>query len=97
VAAVFDELDRLQGGGVPPEDLGKEQEIERRELEVTERQNGYWLEALRRLHMLGRDPVLLRRRRQAIDDVTADELQRAFRRFFPRRRYTQVVLMPEGT
>jgi zinc protease len=60
-AAVFDEIDRLQAGGVAPEDLSKEKEIERRELEVAERQNGYWLGSLRRMHVLGRDPVLLRR------------------------------------
>jgi zinc protease len=96
-AAVFDEIDRLQSAGAAPEDLSKEQEIERRELEVAERQNGYWLGALRRMHVLGRDPVLLRRRRQEIDAVTPQWLQTAFRRFFPARRYTQVTLMPEGT
>ena len=96
-AAVFDEIDRLQAGGVAPEDLSKEKEIERRELEVAERQNGYWMGALRRMHVLGRDPVLLRRRRQEIDAVTPEWLQTAFRRYFPARRYTQVTLMPEGT
>src|SRR6185295_7236917 len=69
-AAVFDEIDRLQAGNVAPEDLAKELEIERRELEVAERQNGYWAGALRRMHILGRDPVLLRRRRQEIDAIT---------------------------
>jgi zinc protease len=96
-AAVFDEIDRLQAGAARPEDLSKEQEIERRELEVAERQNGYWLSALRRMHVLGRDPVLLRRRRQEIDSVTPEWLQTALRRYFPARRYTQVTLMPEGT
>jgi len=66
-----------------------------RELEVAERQNGYWLAALRRMHVLGRDPVLLRRRRQEIDAITPEWLQAAFRRYFPARRYTQVTLMPE--
>jgi predicted Zn-dependent peptidase len=96
-AAVFDEIDRLQAGGVGPEDLSKEKEIERRELEVAERQNGYWMGALRRMHVLGRDPALLRRRRQEIDNVTAEWVQTALRRYFPARRYTQVTLMPEGT
>jgi zinc protease len=36
-AAVFDEIDRMQANGVAPEDLSKEKEIERRELEVAER------------------------------------------------------------
>ncbi len=96
-SAVFDEIDRLQSAGFGPEDLSKEQEIERRELEVAERQNGYWLAALRRMHVLGRDPVLLRRRRQEIDAVTSEWLQAAFRRYFPARRYTQVTLMPESS
>jgi zinc protease len=95
-SAVFDELDRVQDGAVDPADLGNEQEIERRELEVAERQNGYWLAGLRRMRILGRDPLLLRKRRQEIDNVTPEALQYAFRRYFPRRRYTQVVLMPEA-
>jgi len=82
---------------VAPEDLSKEKEIERRELEVAERQNGYWLGALRRMHVLGRDPALLRRRRQEIDAVNLEWLQVALRRYFPARRYTQVTLMPEAT
>ena len=86
--AVFDEIDRLQSDGVRSEELAKEQEIERRELEVAERQNGYWLGALRRMHVLGRDPLLLRRRRQEIDSVSLEWLQTAFRRYFPARRYT---------
>jgi zinc protease len=94
-AAVFDELDRLRDTGPSPDDVAKELEIERRELEVAERQNGYWLGALRRLHLLGRDPLTLKKRRQEIDSTTADWLQAAFRRYFPVRRYTQVVLMPE--
>lgn len=96
-AAVFDEIDRMQANGVAPEDLSKEKEIERRELEVAERQNGYWLGALRRMHVLGRDPSLLRRRRQEIDAVSLEWLQVALRRYFPARRYTQVTLMPEAT
>jgi zinc protease len=94
-AAVFDEIDRLQSAGAGPEDLSKEKEIERRELEVAERQNGYWLGGLRRAGVLGRDPQVLRKRRQEIDAITPEWLQSAFRRYFPSRRHTEVTLMPE--
>jgi zinc protease len=95
-AAVFDELDRLQALGPGADDLSREQEIERRELEVAQRQNGFWLGALRRAHVLGRDPLLILKRRQEIDSLSADWLQQAFRRYFPSRRYTQITLMPEA-
>ena len=94
-AAVFEELDRLQALGPGPDDLAKEQEIERRELEVAQRQNGFWLGSLRRAHVLGRDPVLITKRKQEIDSLTLEWLQQAFRRYFPSRRYTQVTLVPE--
>ena len=94
-AAVFDELDRIQSAGVPPEDLAKEKEIEKRELEVAERQNGYWLGGLRRVNVLGRDPQVLRKKRQEIDAITPEWLQHAFRRYFQNRRHTEVTLMPE--
>ena len=95
VSAVFDDLDRMQGSGPPPDDLRNEQEIERRELEVAERQNGYWLGTLRRLHLAGRDPAWILRRRQAIGSLSPQSVQRAFQAWFPRRRYTQVTLVPE--
>jgi zinc protease len=95
-AAVFEELSRLQALGPGQDDLGREQEIERRELEVAQRQNGFWLGALRRAHVLGRDPLLINKRRQDIDSLTPEWLQQGLRRYFPARRYTQVTLMPEG-
>src|SRR5206468_12887382 len=91
-AAVFEELDRLEALGPGPEELGKEQEIERRELEVAQRQNGFLLGALRRAHVLGRDPATILKRRQEIDSLSLDWMQQAFRRYFPSRRYTQVTL-----
>ena len=94
-STMFDEIDRLQSAGAEPEDLSKEKEIEKRELEVAERQNGYWLGSLRRVNVLGRDPQVLRKRRQEIDAITPEWLQHAFRRYFQARRHTEVVLMPE--
>ena len=94
-AAVFGELDRLQALGPGADDLGKEQEIERRELEVAQRQNGFWLGALRRAHVLGRDPLMITKRKQEIDSLTVEWMQQAFRRYFPAGRHTLVTLMPE--
>jgi len=93
--AVLEELNRLQTLGPGPDEVGNEQEIERRELEVAERQNGYWLGALRRVHVLGHDPVVLKRRRAEIDAVTPERLRQAFRRYFQFDRYTLVTLIPE--
>ncbi|HUG54540.1 MAG TPA: insulinase family protein [Vicinamibacteria bacterium] len=93
--AVFEELDRLQSLGPAAEEVAREQEIERRELEVAQKQNGYWLGALRRVGLIGRDPAVLKGRRALIDAATPERLQQAFRRYFPFGRYTAVTLMPE--
>jgi zinc protease len=93
--AVLDEIDRLQLLGPNAQEVAHEQEIERRELEVAERQNGYWFNAIRRLTLLGRDPSALKRRRQEIDAVSPERLQIAYRRYFLFGRYTQVTLLPE--
>ena len=78
-----------------PEDLSKEKEIERRELEVAERQNGYWLGCLRRMNVLGRDPRLLRRRRQEIDAITPEWLQTPSAATSRPGATREVTLMPE--
>jgi zinc protease len=95
VAAVKAEIARLQKEGPSAEDLQKVQEIERRELEVAFRQNSYWLGSLLNVHMLGWDPLSIIRRKARTETLTRENLQEAFKRYFPADRNTLVTLNPE--
>jgi zinc protease len=91
------EVARLQRDGPSEEDVQKVQEIERRELETSLKQNPYWLGSLQIVHMLGWDPLTIARRQERIARLTRESLRAAFIRYFPLDRYTAVSLFPEKT
>jgi len=95
VQAVFDEVHRLQREGPSADDMQKIKEIERRGLETSVRQNGYWMNSLQTMHVLGWDPRRIAQRFERVDSLTGEQVQAAFRKYFPMNRYTIVTLMPE--
>lgn len=89
-------ITRLRAAGPTAEEVTSLQEQERRELETSEKQNGYWLGSLQTVNMLGYDPVRIARRRERIESLNRDVLHQAFLKYFPLDRYTRVTLMPEA-
>jgi zinc protease len=92
---VLAEIERLASEGPTPDDVVKVREQERRELQVAERQNGYWLASLQGVVVNGRDPASLAQRMARIDRLTAEALKEAITRYFPRTRYTHATLLPD--
>jgi zinc protease len=94
---VIQEVRRMQEKG-PSEDLtSRAKESARRSYETALRQNSYWMQRLRTVHMLGRDPGEILTRLERINSVTPAVVQQAFRQYFPLDRYTVVTLLPEPT
>ena len=87
---------RLRDGGPNAQELSSLQEQERRDLEVSEKQNGYWLSSLQTVNMLGYDPLRIVKRRERIDGLTTEAIHQAFVKYFPLDRYTRVTLLPEA-
>jgi zinc protease len=94
-AAALREVSRLQKEGPSAEDVQKEQEIERRELETALKQNPHWVGSLQMVHMLGWDPLSIARRQERIATLTPEGLRAAFTRYFPLERRSLVSLFPE--
>jgi zinc protease len=93
---VLQEVRRLQQQG-PSEDLtSRAKESARRGYETSLRQNAYWVQRMRSIHMLGRDPGEILTRDERIDAMTPAVIQETFRKYFPLDRYTVVTLMPEA-
>ena len=91
---ILQEIKRLQQEP-PSADLAtRAQESARRTYETALRENGYWLQRLARIHMLGDDPGDILTRGQRIDTVTPASIQEAFRKYFPLDRNTIVTLVP---
>jgi zinc protease len=96
VAAAFDQVRRLREEGPSIADVQKDQEMERRELEVSMKQNAYWMGSLQTIHQMGWDPLRLLARRERIDRLTPANLRATFAKYFPADRYTVITLMPES-
>jgi zinc protease len=93
---VLTELDKLRRDGPSESEVGIVKETERRELETALRQNGYWLNSLQAVHLLGRDPLRIPQRIERTESLGTENIHEAFRKYFPPDRYTVVTLMPEN-
>jgi zinc protease len=93
--AVLEEVTRLRDAGPSADDLQKVQELERRDLETSSRQNQYWLGSLQTVHMLGWDPASIARRGERTNALTVPVLHETIKKYFPLDRYAVVTLKPE--
>jgi zinc protease len=94
-AAVMTEIDRLRREGPSAEDVRAVKEAEKNDLQTAMRQNGYWLNSLQSMHVLGRDPTRILLRSERADSLTQDNVHAALRKYFPDERHTVVTLVPE--
>jgi zinc protease len=95
VAAVLAEIEKLKAEGPAAEDIQKVSEMDRRGLERSEKQNGYWVGALQMANRMKWDPARIASYRERAGSLTAENLQATFRKYFPMDRYTLVSLFPE--
>ena len=90
------EIDRLRKEGPSAEDIRAVKEGEKNDLQTAMRQNGYWLNSLQSMHVLGRDPKRILQRSERADSLTQENVHAALRKYFPNERHTEVTLMPES-
>jgi zinc protease len=96
VAAAMDEVKKLAEQGPSASDVQKQQEVERRELEVSVKQNGFWTGSLQTVDTYGWDPRRIAKRRERIDLLNPANIQEAFRKYFPLDHYSVVSLLPQA-
>lgn len=93
--AVFAEIDSVKATGPTADELQKVRETQRRETEINQRENNWWLGALISYGIYGWDPRLIPSQPLSLT-LTPAELRDAARRFLDASRYVQVSLVPEG-
>ncbi|MGE3275375.1 MAG: M16 family metallopeptidase [Vicinamibacterales bacterium] len=94
-AAVLAEVERLRTEGPSADDVARVQELERRDLETSQRQNAYWIGSLQTVALLGWDPAGIAHRDERIEKLTPEILHTTIQKYFPLDRYTVVTLLPE--
>ena len=95
IAAALAEVKKLTETGPSAEDVSKEQEVQRREVETAMKQNGTWTGSLSTMSLLGWDPRRMAKRRERIDLLTPAALQETFKKYFPADHYSVIRLSPE--
>jgi len=91
----LDTIRELQADGPTGPELDTEKEIQRRELESSERQNGYWLGSLFALWATDRPLGEIAIRQKRIDALTPEALHRVYREEFELDHSTWVDWLPE--
>ena len=94
-AAVMTEIDRLRREGPSAADVQAVKEQEKNGLQESLLQNGYWLNSLQAMHLLGRDPRRILQRMERAESLSVENIHAAIRKYFPADRRTVVTLMPE--
>ena len=97
VKATLAEVQKLRDDGPTSADVQKDQEIERRELEVALQRNGTWTGSILTSLQAGIDPRRIAHRRERIDLLNTENLKETFRKYFPLDRRTVITLLPEAT
>ncbi|HVR98331.1 MAG TPA: insulinase family protein [Thermoanaerobaculia bacterium] len=95
VQAVFAEIESIQKNGVPEVYIQRVREQERRERELAERENRFWLDALESYYGDGLDPRTISRYGELVEQVTPERMREAAQSYLPRDRYILGVLRPE--
>ena len=93
--AVMAEVEKLRRDGPTASEVQVVTETEKRQLETSLRQNGYWLNSLQAMHLLERDPKRILTRIERAESLTPDNVHAVVRKYFPQDRYAVVTLMPE--
>jgi len=94
--AVMTEIERLRREGPSVADVNAVKEAEKNDIQTSLRQNGYWLNSLQTMHLLGRDARKILERVDRADSLSPENIHAAFRKYFPADRHTVVTLMPEA-
>ncbi len=97
IETTLKEVARLRDQGPSADDVKREQEIERRELETSVRENPTWAGLMLNYNLYGWDPRRIAKRAERIELLTPAKLQETFKKYYPEKRYTVVTLVPEGT
>jgi zinc protease len=97
IAATMAEIEKVRRDGPSAEDLSKEQEVQRRELETGMKQNGFWSGSLQTVSLLGWEPHRILKRRERIDALTTAGLHETYKKYLPADHYSILRLAPEVT
>ncbi len=94
---VFQQIDSLKTVGPTEVEVGKVQEMQRRERETALKQNGFWSRVLLTYDQYGTDYHEILTYEELVDALEAGTVRDAARRYLRSDNYLLVTLYPEMT
>ncbi|WNJ19536.1 insulinase family protein [Pontibacter sp. G13] len=91
----LNDVKTLQEEGPTEQNMQKVKETQRKDLQLGMQQNGYWMSRLMFDYKYGRDPRTLLNQMEAIDALTAEEVQAAAKAYMNLEEVAKFVLLPE--
>lgn len=95
-AALWAEIEDLQGKGPAPADLAKVKQGMLQAYRRSIRDNGFWMQGLQEAELEGGNPGDILTAEQRIEALTEAQVQAAARRFLDKGQYVEMVLRPEA-
>lgn len=95
IAAALDEVKLIKTNGATTEDVVKFKSEEHRQMELSIRDNGFWLSYLTNRLKYGEDLNLLLTTKQRVDAVTVASTKTTAQKYLDENNYIRLVLMPQ--
>ena len=93
--AALKELEKIRKNGVSKEDLGKIKEQQKRKLEVSMKENQFWLTSFYEAYFLKNNPEDILLKEKQIESLTSKMIQDVANKYIDLNNYIRVTLKPE--
>ncbi|MGO1242705.1 pitrilysin family protein [Sphingobacterium sp. JB170] len=95
IASTLDEISKVQKNGPLATDIEKFKIEERRQLELSLKENGFWLGQISSAYMNQKDPTYITRYLQELDKVTIESVKGVAAKYLQDSRRFEFILLPD--
>lgn len=95
IAAALDEVEQIKGSGATADDIKKFKSEEQRQMELSLRNNNYWLNYITSCLKNGEDLGLFLQEKQMIEKVTVESTKATAGKYLNEDNYIRFVLVPQ--
>ncbi|SHG97089.1 M16 family metallopeptidase [Pedobacter caeni] len=95
IAAALDEVSKIKGSGATADDIKKFKSEEQRQMELSLRNNNYWLSYITSCLQNGEDLDLFQKEKQMIEKVTVESTKATAGKYLNEDNYIRFVLVPQ--
>lgn len=95
IAAALDEIAKIKESGATADDVSKFKSEEQRQIELSLRNNNFWLNYLTNRLKNGEDLLQLSQAKERLDSVTVESTKATAQKYLNEDNYIRMVLMPQ--